>query len=91
MAKELEERARAATAAGEAAARSSVEAEAKVEEVKKALRSEAGGPGGSLAGGAVQVRGSLALACRVLLRGGPSSHGYHPVRFAACCALLSYV
>lgn len=61
MAKELEERARAATAAGEAAARSSAEAEAKVEEVKKALRSEAGGPGGSLAGGAVQVQSCFGM------------------------------
>ena len=56
----LEARARDATAAAEAAARSSAEAEVKVEEVRKALRAEAGGAGGSLAGGA-QVRASLSL------------------------------
>jgi len=41
----------------EAAARGAAEADARVEEVKKALRAEAGGPGGSLAGGAMQARG----------------------------------
>lgn len=58
MANTLEARARDATAAAEAAARSSAEAEAKVEEVRKALKAEAGGAGGSLAGGA-QVRATL--------------------------------
>ena len=58
MAKTLEARARDATTAAEAAARSSAEAEAKVEEVRKALKAEAGGAGGSLAGGA-QVRVAL--------------------------------
>jgi hypothetical protein len=57
VARELEERARGATAAAEAAARGAAEADARVEEVKKALRAEAGGPGGSLAGGALQARG----------------------------------
>ena len=57
VARELGERARAATAAAEAAARGAAEADARVEEVKKALRAEAGGPGGSLAGGAMQARG----------------------------------
>ena len=58
VASTLEARARDATAAAEAAARSSAEAEAKVEEVRKALKAEAGGAGGSLAGGA-QVRVTL--------------------------------
>ena len=65
MASTLEARARDATAAAEAAARSSAEAEAKVEEVRKALKAEAGGAGGSLAGGA-QVRATLlGVFCRL--------------------------
>lgn len=58
VANTLEARARDATAAAEAAANSSAEAEAKVEEVRKALKAEAGGAGGSLAGGG-QVRDAL--------------------------------
>ena len=58
VASTLEARAHDATAAAEAVARSSAEAEAKVEEVRKALKAEAGGAGGSLAGGA-QVRATL--------------------------------